>query len=81
MKKEELIKNNKKRAFSVMEIMIALVIVTIIFAAAAPFMTKRRVSTTYGKASVWKDVFNKSDVSYFYPGDNKLTSTIQSMMG
>ena len=75
MKKEELIKNNKKRAFSVMEIMIALVIVTIIFAAAAPFMTKRRVSTTYGKASVWKDVFNKSDVSYFYPGDNKLTST------
>ena len=45
--------NNKKKAFTIAEIMVVLLILTIIFAAFAPLMTKRRLMSTSNRYMVW----------------------------
>lgn len=47
-----MLKNNKKTAFTLAEVMIVLLVLTILFAAFAPFITKRRRSTS-DKQEIW----------------------------
>ena len=46
--------NNKKRAYSLSEIMVVMLVLSIIFAAIAPFFTKRRVNANKSKYAVWE---------------------------
>ncbi len=60
--------NNKKHGYTLAEIMVVLLVLTIIFAAFAPIFTKRRLATTGSKYNVW-EYFDKVTYDAFYnPG-------------
>ena len=44
---------HKKRAYTLAEIMLVVLVLTIIFAAMAPLFTKRKISQYTGKNNVW----------------------------
>lgn len=68
---------DKKHAFTLAEIMIVMLILTILFAAFAPFITKRRVVTNRSKYAVWsyKDTTNTLD-AFYDPGSQDYTGTL-----
>ncbi len=68
--------NKFKKAFSLTELLIVLVIVAILFAAMLPMMTKRRAGDTVANEPVWSFVANNDQKDAFYdPGAKGLTST------
>lgn len=68
--------NILKRAFSLTELLIVLVVVAVLFAAMAPFMTKRGKGSTPADEPVWMFVKDDPEKSAFYdPGSAALTST------
>lgn len=69
--------SNKKQAFTLAEIMIVLLILTILFAAFAPLITKRRVMSNRSKYAVWSyaDLTNTMN-AYYDPGSANLTGEL-----
>lgn len=69
--------DNKKKAFTIAEIMVVLLILTIIFAAMAPLITKRRVMSTASRYMVWSwanGSYSQGPMdAYFYSGDSDYT--------
>lgn len=69
--------NNKKKAFTIAEIMVVLLILTIIFAAFAPLMTKRRLMSTSNRYMVWtwgSGSYSQGPMdAYYYSGDPNYT--------
>lgn len=68
---------DKKHAFTLAEIMIVMLILTILFAAFAPLITKRRVVSNRSKYAVWsfKDTTNTLD-AFYDPGTQEYTGTL-----
>lgn len=68
---------NKKKAFTIAEIMVVLLILTIIFAAMAPLITKRRLMSTSSRYMVWSwanGSYSQGPMdAYFYSGDSDYT--------
>lgn len=68
--------NKFKKAFSLTELLIVLVIVAILFAAMLPMMTKRRSGDTIANEPVWSFVANNDQKDAFYdPSTGGQTST------
>lgn len=67
---------NKKRAYTLAEIMVVMLVLTIIFAAFAPFFTKRRTSKFSSKYSVWEYADPITLDAYYYPGDPSFTGQL-----
>jgi hypothetical protein len=57
---------NKYKAFTLAEVMVVLLAVSIIFAAFAPFITKRKLSSNSGKYAVWSFSDRDSYDAYAY---------------
>lgn len=70
-------KIDKKQAFTLAEIMIVILILTIILAAFAPLITKRRITTNRSKYAVWSytDLTNTLN-GYYDPGAADLTGEL-----
>ena len=67
---------NKKRAYTLAEIMLVILVLSIIFAAMAPIFTKRRITQYTGKYNVWS-YLNRIDFDAFYdPGDPGFTGEL-----
>jgi len=62
-----------KKAFSLTELLIVLVIIAVLFAALAPIITKRNHSSELANEPVWNFVTNAKDI-FFDPGVPGLTS-------
>lgn len=69
-------KNNKK-AYTIAEIMIVLLILTIIFAAFAPIITKRKLSSYKSSNAIWNK-YNETRGfdAYFDPSSSKYTASV-----
>ncbi len=68
--------NILKRAFSLTELLIVLVIVAVLFAAMLPLFTKRNRGETTANEPVWMFVKDDPEKSAFYdPGSSGITST------
>lgn len=69
--------NNKKHAFTLAEIMIVILILTILFAAFAPLITKRRTVANRSKYAVWSftDLTNTMN-AYYDAGDPAYTGEL-----
>ncbi len=69
-------KNNKK-AYTIAEVMIVLLILTIIFAAFAPIITKRRLSSYKSSNAIWNK-YNETRGfdAYFDPSNSKNTGSV-----
>lgn len=71
---------NKQKAFTIAEVMIVLLILTIIFAACAPFITKRRISANINKNAVWNWASGNYSSgpmnAFYYPGDTQYTGEV-----
>lgn len=66
-----------KKGYTIAEIMIVLLILTIIFAAFAPLITKRRVTSNRSKYAVWKPVNVQREFNAYYdPGDSKYSGSL-----
>ncbi len=66
----------KKYAFSLTELLIVLVILSVLFAALAPIITKRRSGSSFSTESVWNYVTNDDMMDAFYdPGVPGWTSS------
>lgn len=66
----------KKYAFSLTELLIVLVILSVLFAALAPILTKRRSGASFSTESVWNYVTNDDMMDAFYdPGVPGWTSS------
>ena len=61
--------NYIKRGYTLAEIMIVLLVLTIIFAAFAPMFTKRAMTSTRGKYAVWGYVDQDELNAFTFPGD------------
>ena len=70
-------KIEKKQAFTLAEIMIVILILTIILAAFAPLITKRRITTNRSKYAVWSyaDLTNTLN-AYYDPGSAEFTGEL-----
>lgn len=68
---------NNKRAYTLAEVMVVLLILTIIFAAFAPLITKRRVMSNRSKYAVWSfaDLTNTMD-AFYDPGNPNYTGEL-----
>lgn len=66
-----------KKAYTIAEMMVVLLILTIIFAAFAPLITKRATSSDKSKYAVW-NAYNKNRGfdAYYYPGDTKYSASL-----
>ncbi|MBQ8459515.1 tail fiber domain-containing protein [bacterium] len=73
------IKDNKKKAYTLAEIMIVILILTIIFAAFAPFFTKRTMTNYGSRYNVWQYANRTAFDAYSDPG--KATNTAQLFFG
>ena len=60
---------NKKRAYTLAEIMVVMLVLTIIFAAFAPFFTKRKATSYKSKFNVWEYADRITRDAYYNPGD------------
>lgn len=68
---------NKKHAFTLAEIMIVVLILTILFAAFAPLITKRRTMANRSKYAVWSFTdLNNTMNAYYDAGDPSLTGEL-----
>ena len=67
---------NKKRAYTLAEIMLVILVLTIIFAAMAPIFTKRKITQYTGKYNVWKHADQVSKDAYYDPGDPSYTGQL-----
>ncbi len=67
---------NKKPAYTLAEIMVVVLVLTIIFAAFAPFFTKRKLSNASNKGAVWDYADPISLDAYYYPGDPEYTGEL-----
>ncbi len=67
---------NKKHAYTLAEIMLVILVLTIIFAAFAPMFTKRALTATKGKYAVWSYADPDSLDAYTDPGDPSLTGQL-----
>ena len=66
-----------KKGYTIAEIMIVLLILTIIFAAFAPLITKRRVTSNRSKYAVWNPVNVQREFNAYYdPGDSKYSGSL-----
>ena len=63
--------NNKKHAYTLAEIMVVLLVLTIIFAAFAPIFTKRRIKESSGDIWSYYDIVDYD--AYSYPGNPDYT--------
>lgn len=69
-------KSYKKRAFSLTELLIVLVIVALLFAALAPILTKRHLGSMAGNEPVWMFVNDDEQKDAYYdPGMHQAAST------
>ncbi len=67
----------KKKAFSLTELLIVLVIIGVIFAAMAPIVTKRHIAETSESESIWNFVANDAEKDVFFdPGVETWTSSV-----
>lgn len=63
---------NLKRGYTLAEIMIVLLVLTIIFAAFAPLFTKRSMTANKTAMAVWRKSDSTTIDAYTYPGDSNL---------
>lgn len=69
--------NKGKKALSLTELLIVLVVIALLFAAIAPIITKRHVAETHENESIWNYVSGDTDRnSFFDPGSSKWTSSV-----
>lgn len=69
-------KYKKKTGYTLAEIMVVMLILTVIFAAFAPLITKRRNTINRSKYAVWNYVDYTSTMNaYYIPEDSKQTGT------
>ena len=67
---------DKKQGYTLAEIMLVILILTIIFAAFAPIFTKRKITQYTGKYNVW-DYADRTTYEAFYdPGDPSFTGQL-----
>lgn len=67
---------DKKRGYTLAEIMLVILILTIVFAAFAPIFTKRKITQYTGKYNVW-DYADRTTYDAFYnPGDPSFTGQL-----
>ncbi len=67
---------NKKQAYTLAEIMLVLLILSIIFAAFAPIFTKRKISSYTSKYNVWEYADRVALDAYYDPGDPSFTGEL-----
>ena len=67
---------NKKRAYTLAEIMLVILVLTIIFAAMAPLITKRKMSQYTSKNNVWSYLEDVNFDAYYNPGDPSFTGQL-----
>ncbi len=69
--------NRNKRAYTIAEMMIVLLVLTIIFAAFAPIITKRRLSSYKSSNAIWNK-HNETTAfdAYYVPDDSKYTGAL-----
>ena len=69
--------NRKKEGYTIAEMMIVLLILTIIFAAFAPIITKRRLSSYKSSNAIWNK-HNETTAfdAYYVPDDSKYTGAL-----
>lgn len=67
---------NKSKGFTLAEIMIVLLILTIVFAAFAPLMTKKQKMSTRSRYSVWSYSNYRTMDAKFDPGNNNFTGEL-----
>lgn len=67
---------NKKQAYTLAEIMVVMLVLTIIFAAFAPMFTKRKISSYKSKYNVWEYADRVSLDAYYDPGDPSYTGQL-----
>lgn len=69
--------NGNKRAYTIAEMMIVLLVLTIIFAAFAPIITKRRLSSYKSSNAIWNK-HNETTAfdAYYVPDDSKYTGAL-----
>ncbi len=66
-----------KKGYTIAELMIVMLILTIIFAAFAPLITKRRVTTNKSKYAVWNPVNVQREFNAYYdPGDSRYSGSL-----
>lgn len=67
---------NKKRAYTLAEVMLVILILAIIFAAMAPIFTKRKITQYTGKYNVWSYSDRVSFDAFYNPGDPSYTGQL-----
>ena len=67
---------NKKQGYTLAEIMLVILVLTIIFAAMAPIFTKRKITQFTGKHNVWKYIDRANFDATYNPGDPTLTGQL-----
>lgn len=68
---------NKKQAYTLAEIMLVILVLTIIFAAMAPIFTKRKITSYTGKYNVWESAgVNTTGDAYTDPEDPALSGEL-----
>lgn len=69
--------NRKKEGYTIAEMMIVLLILTVIFAAFAPIITKRRLSSYKSSNAIWNK-HNETTAfdAYYVPDDSKYTGAL-----
>lgn len=67
---------DKKQGYTLAEIMLVILILTIIFAAFAPIFTKRKITQYTGKYNVWDYADRASYDAFYEPGDPSFTGQL-----
>ncbi len=67
---------DKKQGYTLAEIMLVILILTIIFAAFAPIFTKRRITQYTGKYNVWEYADKTTYEAFYNPGDPGFTGQL-----
>lgn len=68
--------NKNKQAYTLAEIMVVVLVLSIIFAAFAPIFTKRKLTDYSSKYAVWEYTGDTSYDAYYYQGDPTYTGEL-----
>ena len=67
---------DKKQAYTLAEIMLVILVLSIIFAAFAPIFTKRKITQYTGKYNVWSYLDRINFDAFYDPGDPSFTGQL-----
>ncbi len=68
--------NKKEQAYTLAEIMVVVLVLSIIFAAFAPIFTKRRLTSYTSKYAVWQVADSQTFDAFYNPGDPSFTGQL-----